>query len=367
MGNLKHTAVLAAGVAAVFAAAPVLAADLTPSLQSFGASRAISAYELSAPGLSGGAVQPEIEALLSGNTSKSSTPGLPVVASSALLASNLALDTGRGVDIASRFTGGSDTISPFLSAVTAPYLALANGGRYAGVTYVPADNLRVRLGASFGDERLDRFQFDAGAPTGPLALTYDASQSKSLLGGLSFDVSNALGLDVSAIASERRGLPLGFARDADIAPKTSTAALGVSAHVDFGQGWVTTASFSEGLTQLDPRAGFGGGTLREQSYSVAIAKRGVFGDDAVGVSFSRPAPSLTGSMPALSASGDVPLTVAQTVPLGRAQETDIQLGYVTNFLDGAVALQTNAGYQTNAQGQPGATSVSLLSRAKIKF
>ena len=28
---------------------------------------------------------------------------------------------------------------------------------------------------------------------------------------------------------------------------------------------------------------------------------------------------------------------------------------------------TNAGYQTNTQGQRGATSVSLLSRAKIKF
>ena len=32
-----------------------------------------------------------------------------------------------------------------------------------------------------------------------------------------------------------------------------------------------------------------------------------------------------------------------------------------------LALQTNAAYQTNSQGQPGATSVSLLSRAKIKF
>jgi hypothetical protein len=367
MGKFKHTAVLAAGVAAVFAAAPVLAADLSPSLQSFGASRAISAYELSAPGLSGGAVQPEIDALLSGNTFKPSAPGLPAVASSALLSPRLSLDAGRGVDIATRFTGGADTVSPFLSAVTAPYLALANGGRYAGITYVPADNLRVRLGASFGDERLDRFQFDAAAPTGPLALTYDASQSKSLLGGLSFDVSSALGLDVSAIASERSGLPLGISRDAAIAPRTSTAALGVSAHMNFGQGWVTTASFSEGLTQLDPRFGLGGGTLAEQSFSVAIAKRGVFGDDALGVSFSRPAPSLTASLASLSASGDVPLTVAQGMPLGRAQETDFQLGYITTFLDGAVALQTNAGYQTNAQGQPGATSVSLLSRAKIKF
>jgi hypothetical protein len=199
-----------------------------------------------------------------------------------------------------------------------------------------------------------------------LALTYDASQNKSLLGGLSFDVSSALGLDVTAIATQHTGLPLGFTRDTGLSSKANTAALNVSAHMDFGQGWVTTASFSEGLTQLDPRAGLGG-TLREQSYSVSIAKRGVFGDDALGMSFSRPAPSMSGSLSSLSASGDVPLTVAQSVPLGRAQETDIQFGYVTNFLDGAVALQTNAGYQTNAQGQPGATSVSLLSRAKIKF
>jgi hypothetical protein len=367
MGNFKRTAVFAAGVAAAFAVVPVLAADRSPSLQSFGASRAISAYELSASGLSGGAVQTEIEALLSGNTFRATTPGLPPVATSTLLAPDLALDTAKGLDIATRFTSRNDVVSPFLSAVTAPYLALANGGRYAGVTYVPADNLRVRLGAAFGDERLDHFRFDAGAPTGPLALTYDASQSKSLLGGLSFDVTNALGLDVTAIASQHSGLPLGLVRDAALAPKTSTAALGVSAHLDFAQGWVTTASFSEGLTQLDPRLGFAGGSLREQSYSVAIAKRGVFGDDALGVSFSRPAPSMAASLSTLAASGDVPLTVAQSVPLGRAQETDIQLGYVTTFLDGAVALQTNAGYQTNAQGQPGATSVSAMARTKIKF
>ena len=63
----------------------------------------------------------------------------------------------------------------------------------------------------------------------------------------------------------------------------------------------------------------------------------------------------------------MPLVIAQRAPLSRVRETDFQLGYVTNFLDGAVALQTNAAYQTNAQGQRGATAVSLLSRAKIKF
>ncbi len=370
MGNFKHAAVLAAGLAAIcVAAVPVLAADNSLSLQSFSASRTISAYELSAAGLSGGAVQPTVTASLSGTNPALADLSLAAaspLASSALLSPNLAVDFGKGLDVASRFSG--NTASPFLSAVTAPYAALANGGRYTGITLVPQDNLRIRLGASFNDERLDRFQFDASAPTGPLALTFDASQSKTLLAGLSFDLSSAFGVDVTGIASQRSGIPLGFTRDNGLTPRSSTAALDISAHMDFGRGWVTTASFSEGMTQLDPQMAFAGGTLREQSYSIAIAKRGVFGDDVLGLAFSRPAPSMSGSFSALSALGDMPLTVAPRVPLtNRAQETDIQVGYVTNFLDGAVALQTNAAYQTNTQGQPGATSVSLLSRAKIKF
>ena len=120
---------------------------------------------------------------------------------------------------------------------------------------IPASPLRrrticsIRLGASFSDERLDRFQFDAGAPTGPLALTYDASQSRSLLGGLSFDVSSALGPGCHRhrVAAHPAFLWASRAMPAS-RPRSSTAALGVSAHMDFGQGWVTTASFSEGLT-----------------------------------------------------------------------------------------------------------------------
>ena len=90
-------------------------------------------------------------------------------------------------------------------------------------------------------------------PSGPLGLTYDASQSESLLGGFSWDVSNALGLDVTGVNSQRSGVPLGFGNDAAIAPKASTQALSVDAHMDIGQGWVTTASFSDSLTQLDQR------------------------------------------------------------------------------------------------------------------
>src|SRR5690349_11227756 len=105
MGNFKHTAVLTAGLAVLcVAAVPVFAADRTLSLQSFGASRTISAYELSAAGLSGGAVQPTVTASLSGSNPALAELTLPgagpsSLASSVILSPTLALDFGKGLDI----------------------------------------------------------------------------------------------------------------------------------------------------------------------------------------------------------------------------------------------------------------------------
>lgn len=373
MKKFVRTTVLAVGVAVVSAAAVgARAADISPSLQSFGASRAISSYELSAGNF---AVEPAVLAALdhSGQRLADAAYGVPFslssYAGSALVSNTLALDTAFGADVGSRFTNYAGAQQPFLSAVSAPFLDLANGGRYGGVTLLAAPNLRLRLGASINSERLDNFHFDSAAPTGNLALTYDASQTRALLGGASWDVSSGLGLDVTAISADRSGVPLGVANAAVIAPKATTNALGVAAHLNMGSGWVTTASFNEGLTQLDQRNGLGT-SLREQSYGFAIAKHGVFGDDTLGLSLSRPAPSMAGSLASLVGSGDLapPLVVSQVAGLTRARnpETDIQVGYVTNFLNGAVALQTNAAFQTNYQGT-GATSVALLSRAKIKF
>jgi hypothetical protein len=163
-------------------------------------------------------------------------------------------------------------------------------------------------------------------------------------------------------------VPLGIAQAADIAPRASTRAVSVSARLGLGSGWVTTASFSEGLSQLDLRGGNVAET-REQSYAFAITKHGLFGDDALGLSLSQPAPSMAGSFASLLGGGSdlPPLVVGRGQTLAGRSETDFQLGYVTNFLDGAVALQTNAAYQMNVQGKTGASSVSLLSRAKIKF
>jgi len=373
MRVLARAAVLAVGVAAVSAAAlPVRAAELPPALLSFGVNRAVSAFELSSTGASGFALEPVPVAALGSGVPSAEAVHLTQFGGSTMVSPTLALDAGKGLDIGARFTSFDRKASPFLTPVNAPYLSLANGGRYAGLTYVPAPNLRLRAGTSINSERLDRFRFDPIAPTGPLAMTYDASQTRSILAGVSYDITSAIGFDLTAISSDRSGVPLGFANASQLTRNATTNAFSVSARAHIGRGWVTTASFSEGMTQLNQKGSQP--LLREQSYSLAIAKHGLFDNsDALGFSFSRPAPSMAGSFSSLIGSGELPpLIISQTPALNmnrgqQAAETDFSVGYVTNFLDGAVALQTNAAYQTNAQGQRGATSVSLLSRAKIKF
>ena len=374
-----RTAVWAVGVAIVSAVAmPSLARaeDPTPGLTSF--AETAPAYELSPASVAGFSLRAEIAAASLTAASLTGVSSQPLAVRNAAyvlstpLSPNLALDAGRSLDVATRFTNHDGAPEPFLSPVKAPYLALANGGRYTGVTFAPASNFRMRLGTSINSERLDRFHFDPIAPSGPLALSYDASQTRSILGGVSWDITSAIGFDFTAISSDRSGVPLGFANASSIAPRAQTNAFSIAAHADIGSGWVTTASFSEGMTQLDRKGVSGASMVREQSYSLAVAKHGLFsGNDALGIAFTRPAPSMAGSFASLMGSGDAPPLVVSQSPafgVGRvAQESDISVGYITNFLDGAVALQTNAAYQTNAQGQRGATGVSLLSRAKIKF
>jgi len=360
MTRLLRNAVLAAGFAAAFAALPVGAAA---PVQSFGA-QPVSLYEFSASGLTDFAAP---MAGFNGASPLHITYGRAAsgFASSTLLAPNLALDAGRNLDIAARFDNYDGAASPLLSAVTAPYLALANGGQYAGFTYTPTAELRLRLGTALSSETLDGFTVDPFSAGGDLPLSYHASLTQSLIAGLSWDVTDSAGIGVSAISSSRNGVPLGFG--GGLPERATTDAIGVSAHLGLGGGWVTKLSYSEGLSQLDLRSGQA--STDERSYSIAVAKRGLFGDDAMGFAFSQPAPGLTDTFASLTASGDLPPMIIARGENLRPQtaETDFQLGYVTNFLDGALALQANASYQMNYQGQTGATAVSLLSRAKIKF
>lgn len=136
--------------------------------------------------------------------------------------------------------------------------------------------------------------------------------------------------------------------------------VGVSAH--FGSGWVTTVSYGEGVAQLNLRPGslLADDTVKTQTYGFGVAKHGLFGDnDLLGVAVSRPVQLFGGNF-SFANSGDRSL-------IGPAPETDISLGYVTTFFNGALALQANAAWQMNLQGQKDTNSLAVLSRAKFNF
>jgi hypothetical protein len=372
MKQVLTAAFVAAGLAAFGVRAGAEELRVPVSLTSFGAAQEISSYQMSAAGLVLGPAQ-----TFSHNAFAGGAVELPVVyggailpesfAASTALNINLALDAGYNLDLAQRFDNYGAALSPLLDQTS--FLGLANGGRYAGLTYAPTQDLRLRLGAQLKSNRLDSFTFDPTLGMRGLPLTYDSGEQRSLLAGVSWDFADWAGLSLSGIVNAQQGQPVGASPLAELASSVTTSALNVSAHVDFGSGWVTTAAFSDGLTQLDQKSGTAT-SLDSHAYSIAIAKRGLFGQDALGFSFSRPSPSLLDNgLEMVAASGDLPpvFVVNNRLPGVTTPETDLQLGYVTSFLDGALALQANAAYQMNYQGQSGTTSLAVLSRAKIKF
>ena len=98
-----------------------------------------------------------------------------------------------------------------------------------------------------------------------------------------------------------------------------------------------------------------------------IAKHGLFAEnDSLGLALSRPIADFASrlSVAPLNNGDDLgnPL-----LPFGTKPETDLELGYVTSFFNGALNLQANAAYQMNVEGQNGTNSLTVLSRAKINF
>ena len=352
-----------AGVVALAGAAAAAEPRLPVSLTSFGAVQSLSARQI----LTGGPVA----TFSAGDFSRIGLLPVGVVpqlsfAASLALSPNLALDGGYNIDVAQRFENFDALKSPLLPV--GDLLGLANGGRYVGATWLLAPAVNLRVGVAQKDNRLDRFSFDPVSESLGLPLAVDAGQSRTLMAGINWDVSDWGAIDLTGIQNSQSGVPYGVNPLGNLqsVSRIDTSAVDVAAHLKLGHGWVTTASYADGFTQLDQRAA----PVQDiNSYSFAIAKHGVFGDDAVGFSFSHPTPGVLGNgfeMPA--ASGDLPpvFVISNKVP-EQTRETDLQLGYVTSFLDGALALQANAAYQMNYQGQAGATSLSVLSRAKIKF
>ena len=289
---------------------------------------------------------------------------------------DVGIDTGFNTDVGRVLdqyapTGNSfDGLFYSTAALSSPYLSLSSGGSYIGVHLPLLEDLHLTIGEASRNTGLNPYLMNTRLAFGLMGgngLPYDARNSSSVVAGVLWNFARwgALGLSATQ-TTEHQGLLGGSNAYIDTA---RTSALGVSADVGFGGGWVTTASYSEGSTQLDLKPGAftsSETTLHTQSYGIAVAKHGLFGNDALGVAFARPAPSYSSNF-TTGTSNDMQFFGRDKLFAGTMPETDIELGYVTHFLGNSLALQANAGYQMNVGGQNGTNAVSLLSRAKIKF
>lgn len=285
------------------------------------------------------------------------------------LQSGFNVDVGRVLDHYAPSEDALDSLFYSSAALGSPYVSLSNGGAYFGLSMKLADGFRFTFGHAASAPGLNRYLLTPHSAQAALGgrLPYDARSTDSVVAGMTWDFAKWGGIGFSASRTAERGGVLGLANGGIGTARTT--ALGVSAHVGFGGGWVTTASYSEGSTQLDLRPGAfaSDASLRSESYGVAVAKHGLFSkNDALGVAFARPAPNFSTTFTAESAN-DLQFFGRDKLLAGMAPETDIELGYKTEFFGDSVALQANASYQMNFGGQTGNNAVSLLSRAKIKF
>ena len=217
--------------------------------------------------------------------------------------------------------------------LNASYVGLALGGLSEGQPSDFSRDLAARLGAdvrSFG--------------TTSATLNWNFSS----WGGLGFTASRSNASPLLTDVPALRGST----------PAESTA-LGISARVGFGEGWVTTLTYAEGVTQLGLNRN--NDALQSQGYGIGLAKTGLFGDDAFGIALSRPLQIYTGNNNFGALNTNFALANTQ------ARESDVALGYVTTFLDGTLALQANAAYQLNAAGTRGQNAVAGVARAKLNF
>src|SRR6185312_601029 len=161
MKQVWTAAFVAAGLAAFGARAGADEVRVPASLLSFGLPQTNSVHSVSA------AMLGTTEAF-SQNPFAGSVTELPVVyggavapqsfAATSALSVNLAVDTGYNLDLTQRFDNYGARLSPLLDQ--ASFLGLANGGRYAGLTYVPSPDLRFRAGVQFKSNRLDGLAYD---------------------------------------------------------------------------------------------------------------------------------------------------------------------------------------------------------------
>jgi hypothetical protein len=252
------------------------------------------------------------------------------------------------------------------SGLRSPYVGLGASGSYYGASVGITDEIDLSFGRTRSILNGAVEAWTPGTSGVALQLSSTVPTIESTVVGLDWNVTDWADLGINAAQMRENGSVLGDALSGSAAAASSeTFALGISARVGFGEGWVTTVAYNEGITQLDLNTSALAAIepVRSQAYGISVAKRGVFGNDALGLSISRP-------LQTFGSTNFANLSVASVLngrPVPGAPQSDFAVDYITTFLDGAVALQANAAYQINANGEQGQDAVSVLSRAKIKF
>lgn len=282
-----------------------------------------------------------------------------------------AFDLGSDLDARALFLGAD--------AVDGPYLALTDGGSFAGVSYAPFDDLTVRVAYMRADQEswlsgidLDSFSIDAARN-----LRTADREAATMAVALNWEAARWLGLSFNAARiAERGGFLGGFEAGAlAMTDDAVTWSTGLSARAELGDGYRLTGSYSMGQTEITPLAGSIATQFSDvttAAYGVALTKSGVFvADDTLGIAVTRPIHIIDGSASLTLATGvDAERRLiygSERLNLAGAAETDFELGYTARFLDGQVNFSLSAAYQVDAGGVAGEDGLAGLARVSLRF
>jgi hypothetical protein len=296
----------------------------------------------------------------------------------AAIAPGLDLTVGSGVDLTGRFNGydryadhANDGL--FLYSSAASYSALTSSGNFVGATIALASDLHFSVGhaalaAQHSSFDMPLFSYLTRPDDLRGALYSRTGNATFASADWNFSSWGGLGLSASSTVEQNSLLASVNASRAALS-KAASNRVGASAHVGLGDGWVTTVAYTQDVTQLDlkPVNSLLHTNLDTHAYSISVAKHGIFAEnDSLGLAVSRPIADFAGRLSVAPLNSSDPFT-NPILPFSSKPETDLELGYVTSFFNGALALQANASYQMNVEGQNGTNALTVLSRAKINF
>lgn len=261
------------------------------------------------------------------------------------------------------------------SALNSPFMALTEDAQLMGASVALSDTLSLSFGHARAQQETALGLEDEilTAEEAAAYLAQDPSHVRSAdntAAALSWTFAPWGVAGVNVVQSDETNSLLGSNETGALAltSTASTTSIGFGARFDLADDWVATASWSRGSTEATPVANGlvqSFSAIEAQAYGIALAKRGVFGEnDTFGIAVSRPLHITSGTAVMTASTGvtEAREIVYATEVLNLASstpETDIELGYSARIGD-SLSLQASAMYQQNAGGVSGEDAVAAF-------